>query len=350
MRGFLCMLLVATCLGFSERFETFYGSIEVEEPVLIDLIHSAPMQRLKSIHQYGIAYYTTHREEYNRFDHSMGVFVLLRKNKASLEEQIAGLLHDVSHTAFSHVGDWLFGREYQEEDYQTLTQKRFLKESGLETILNHYGYTVDQVLVKNQNFAMLDLSLPNLSADRIDYNIQGAYFQNYLTKEEALELAENLSYIEGKWISSRQDLARKIGDYSLFMTRDCWSGPINYMMSRWFADALKRGIEIGMLTWDDIHFGIDDLIWEKLLTSNDPLIVNKMGLVQRAGVLCELTQPELADFRIPFRCRGIDPWIEKEGNIYRLSALDEQYGNALEALQKQSHIGWSIRILEMPPR
>ena len=34
--------------------------------------------------------------------------LLIKKLGGSVEEQIAGLLHDVSHTAFSHVIDYVF--------------------------------------------------------------------------------------------------------------------------------------------------------------------------------------------------------------------------------------------------
>lgn len=79
----------------------------------MELIESLVFQSLKNIHQYGISYYTTHQEEYSRYDHSIGVFAILRKNNFSLTEQTTGLLHDVS-----HVGDWVFNKENQENDYQ----------------------------------------------------------------------------------------------------------------------------------------------------------------------------------------------------------------------------------------
>lgn len=99
---------------------TLYGDFTIAEPVLIELLQDPYMQRLKHIRQYGTNYYTIKKQDFNRFDHSVGVFVLLRKYGASLNEQIAGLLHDVSHTVFSHCGDYLFkvsqldGSSYQD--------------------------------------------------------------------------------------------------------------------------------------------------------------------------------------------------------------------------------------------
>ena len=110
------------------------------------------MQRLKSIHQYGVGYYTTHTEEYNRFDHSVGVFVVLKKKGAKLDEQIAGLLHDVSHTVFSHVGDWVFGKEYQEDDYQSTIHRLYLAVSGVETIWLSMAIQLIKFCQKEANF------------------------------------------------------------------------------------------------------------------------------------------------------------------------------------------------------
>lgn len=65
------------------------------------------MQRLKGISQFRIPDKYYFKDNYSRFEHSIGVMVLLGKLGASQEEQIAGLLHDVSHKAFSHVYDWV---------------------------------------------------------------------------------------------------------------------------------------------------------------------------------------------------------------------------------------------------
>jgi uncharacterized protein len=345
----LYRIFVAFCLcisfSWAETLNTFYGSIEVEEPVLLELIHSPAMQRLKHIHQYGVAYYTTHKEEYNRYDHSIGVFALLRKNGASLEEQISGLLHDVSHTVFSHVGDWVFGKEYQEDDYQSLIFKIYLANSGIEDILIKYGYTINQVPPKGKGFSMLEQSLPNLCADRIDYNIQGAYFQNFLTKEEAIELYNDFQYIDGIWITSRIDLLKKITDYSLFMTEDCWGAAVNYTTSRWLADSIIRGLDVGLLSWKEIHYGIDHEVWNKLSQSKDPVIQHKMHQLANIHQYFKWSTPQEATHIVKFRCRGIDPWILQEGKLVRLTTTDAELAQKFKILKQKAENGWAIQIL-----
>ncbi len=341
------LLIFFVCLSLEllgARVETFYGAVEVEEPVLIELINSPAVQRLKSIHQYGVAYYTTHHEEYTRFDHSLGVFAILKVKGASLEEQIAGLLHDVSHTAFSHVGDWVFEKEYQEDDYQSTIFRFYLAVSGIEEILNKHGFSVEQVLPKRNKFSMLEQSLPNLCADRIDYNIQGAFFQNFLTREEAQEFFNDLFFVEGKWLSTRKDLAAKLMRFSLFMTEDCWGSAQNYVTSRWLADAILHGLKIGLISWNEFHFGTDEVIWNKLRGSKDRLIQNRMGMLADPLQYYSLVEPSEATLLIKFRCRGIDPWILHDGNVLRLTSIDAELSEALQKTKEKAANGWPLKL------
>ncbi len=332
-------------LLFSEIVDTFYGPIEVDEPILIELIHSPAVERLKEIHQYGIAYYTkTHPEEYTRHDHSLGVFAILRLKNAPLEEQIAGLLHDLSHTAFSHVGDWVYQKAHQEEDYQTSIHDQYLERSGIGEILKRHGFQIEQVSPKRADFLMLEQPLPNLCADRIDYNIQGAYFQNFLTKEEAIHLVEDLSFEEGKWVLSNQDLALKLSRFSLFMTENCWGSAENSMTSQWLANAILRSVELGLITWDDFHFGTDSAIWDRLTAANDPTIQKQMEMIRTPSQYVRPADPLKAHRFLKFKCRGIDPWIKHERKIVRLTSLSPSLKEALQGIQRRSIEGWPVTI------
>lgn len=342
LRYFSTLFVCFISTLYGEALDTFYGPIEVEEPVLLELIHSPPMQRLKQIHQYGVSYYTTHNEEYNRFDHSIGVFAILRKNNAPLVEQIAGLLHDVSHTVFSHVGDWVFGKENCEIDYQTTIHKLYLCHSGIEKILLKHGYTIEQVFPNRNEFQMLEQPLPNMCADRIDYNIQGAYFQNFLTKQEALELFEDFKFINGIWVATRVDLLKILAQFSFHMTQTCWGSAANYVRSRWLADAIIEGLSCGICSWYEIHFGVDQDIWEKLQSSNNPNIKEYLKKLHSVHDYFKIVDPCEACHFIKFKNRGIDPWVLFEGQCVRLCSIDEEVARAYEELREKSAIGWPI--------
>ncbi len=339
---FLCLF---PWLLYCEKIETFYGILEVEEPVLLELIASPAFQRLKGIHQYGVSYYTTHREEYTRYEHSLGVFAVLRLKGASLHEQIAGLLHDVSHTVFSHVGDFMFSREYQEEDYQNSIHEGFLEKSGLGAILRAYSISPEDIMPLEELFPALEQPKPNLCADRIDYNIQGAYYRGFITREEGRKILEDLDFVEGIWVSRSVTPLDKIASFALFMTLDCWSSPTNHFASRILADAMFRAIEIYLISWDDVHFGTDDDVWDRLLTSPDSDLKKLMSDVFMASTCFELVDPSYAERVLYGKFSGIDPWVLVKGEKIRLSQTNPSFAQEYERVYTTIKQGWGVRLL-----
>jgi uncharacterized protein len=329
---------------FGQIVETFYGPVEVEEEVLLDLLESAPMQRLKGVHQYGVAYYTTHREEYTRYDHSLGVFAILRLKGASLEEQIAGLLHDVSHTAFSHVGDWMFNFIASKDSYQDSIHEWFFHRYGIDNILARYGLKTTQVLHKSGRFPALEQDLPNLCADRIDYNLQGAYFRDgFLTKQEIQEILEDLQFDGQNWISTKLQSMKKLTRFSLMMTRECWGSAANYIMSRWLSEVLLRGWEKNFISSEDVHFGTDDVLWQKLNGFDDAYIQDRMRWIANAEEYFYLVDGNEAEIHACMKFRGIDPWIKVDGKLQRLSVVDPEIAKEFAEVKQFMAQGWNIK-------
>lgn len=335
---------------FAARIDTFYGTLEVEEPVLLELIGSPAFQRLKSIHQYGVAYYTTDREEYTRYEHSLGVFAILRMKNATIKEQIAGLLHDVSHTVFSHVGDWIFHKECQEKDYQNSIHSLFLEKYGLGDILRKYDVSIDEILPLEQLFPMLEQRGPNLCADRIDYNIQGAYLRGFITYDEAMKIVADLRFCNGNWVSTNPVLMAKMARFSLFMTQNCWGSPVNYLSSYWLAEAILEAIDLGYISYEDIHFGVDDTIWDILISRENPIIRELMNMVVSTDSYYSLITAAEADnaaIIVKSKFRGIDPWIIVEGKETRLSFYDPIFCEEYQRVQEKMAEGWHIKLLEV---
>jgi HD superfamily phosphohydrolase len=145
---------------------TIFGSTEVEDPLVEEILYSKIMKRLKKINQSGVSsYFGFSPDFFSRYSHSIGVFHLLKKVNASRKERIAGLLHDVSHTVFSHSGDYLFLKDHRKEGYQDSIHKWFLEKFCIGKILNKYDLNIDEILPENKDFTALEQPLPDMCAD-----------------------------------------------------------------------------------------------------------------------------------------------------------------------------------------
>src|SRR6266568_5184974 len=120
------------------RSDALWGEIRFDHPVLEELVDSSPVQRLRGIDMAGASRYLfPERRSGTRFEHSLGVLHILSVLGANLEEQVAGLLHDVPHTAFSHTVDIVFpSAEY---DYHERFQQQVVMRSEIPAILARHG-------------------------------------------------------------------------------------------------------------------------------------------------------------------------------------------------------------------
>ena len=121
-----------------------YGEVAIEEPEILDLIRCPTFQRLKGIRQAGPSALAFPFKNVTRFEHSLGVFLLLRRLGADRREQVAGLLHDISHTAFSHAVDFVISSE--EQDHHEALKPLMLARPDVVEALVRLGYSAARVL------------------------------------------------------------------------------------------------------------------------------------------------------------------------------------------------------------
>jgi len=169
-----------------------YGKVEITEPVILELINCPTFQRLKEIDQIGYFEPYFPGTAHSRFEHSMGVFLLLDKYKAPIEERIAGLIHDVSHSAFSHCIDYvLYIGSEKEHNHQDNVFDEFVRESQIPEILKKYNLDINYILDDN-NFPLKEKDLPDLCADRIDYSFKTAVIFKELEQKNNFKI--NMRY------------------------------------------------------------------------------------------------------------------------------------------------------------
>lgn len=312
-----------------------YGTVEVASDVIEQLILSAPLQRLKGIAQHGIPdeYYSV--PGFSRYDHSVGVMLLLRKLGASEEEQIAGLLHDVSHTAFSHMIDWVVGSGVT-EDFQDAQHQSFVRQSEIPDILRRHGYDADRI-VDYHHFGLLERDLPDLCADRVDYSLREL-------PAEVIALCEpHLRAHDERIVFASKEAAHVFAKSFLDLQHVVWAGDETSARCRVFADLLRYALRIGVVEMD--NFWRDDaFVISKLLASQDERILGTLEIMKKPSIIGELgMENATTDYK---KFRHVDPYFISDGRLVRLSEADEGFARELE--QARANNAGGIRVPFIP--
>lgn len=163
--------------------------VHVRDQVIWDLIGTKEFQRLRRIKQLGTTFLTFHGAEHSRFNHSLGVYEIIRRivddvfddrPKWSEEDRLlalcAGLLHDLGHGPFSHSFEKVF-----DLDHEHYTQATILGETEVNAVLRRveqdFPKKVAEVIAKTSDKKIvISLISSQIDADRMDYLQRDAYF------------------------------------------------------------------------------------------------------------------------------------------------------------------------------
>lgn len=315
-----------------------YGKFEIIEPVVLELLKSSPVLRLKKITQHGA---TVYNREYKkriitRFEHCFGVYLLLKRFNASLEEQIAGLLHDVSHTTFSHVIDFIFPSD--EHDYHERFYKEIITKSTIPNILKKYKIDPEKVLEK-ENFSLLERKLPALCADRLDYFLRetGMFFDYDVDSTLA-----NLTVINDHLVFIEKKKALKFAKYFLKMNHVFWANPFQEFLYHLLAEAIKEAINREYLAETDL-FTTEGEILNKLRKTKNSLVSRNLKLIKNAKEKKLVVSRKGSGIRIKSKIRVVDPLVLIDNKTRRLSSIDKKFARFFRDYKEQKSKPYWIR-------
>ncbi len=321
-------------------FDPVYGSTLITEPVLLDLMQAQAMQRLHGVLQHGVSALVDITVPTSRFEHSVGVMLLVRRLGADLEEQIAALLHDVSHTAFSHVIDYVFDG-HNTQGYHEEKKVEYVSSTDLPVVLEKHGYDW-QNFMDEEAFPLLEQPSPHLCADRLDYFLRDARDLGLASDGEVAAALSYLSNYQGRIVTTNLTSARWLGQTFITADQASWANFREVGLYELAARAIRRGLEIGVLTEADI-WGTDQPAWEKLRASPDTQLQYNL---RRVHAETRFEWDEISpEFRVSTKIRSIDPDILINGSIQPLSAIDPDFAAFREAYLKQNSGKWPMRVL-----
>ncbi|MBY8909225.1 HD domain-containing protein [Salinicoccus roseus] len=162
--------------------------IHVRDQVIWDLIKTKEFQRLRRIKQLGTLYLAFHSAEHSRFNHSLGVYEIVRRMVVNFQEfeewnnddrllaLAAALLHDLGHGPFSHCFETIF-----DTDHEEFTRKIILGNTEVNEVLKRvsvdFPLEVAKVIDKtHENKLVISMISSQIDADRMDYLQRDSYY------------------------------------------------------------------------------------------------------------------------------------------------------------------------------
>ena len=227
-----------------------YGAVTVDDPALLALIECPTFRRLKGIHQAGPSAFAYPFKTVSRHEHCLGVFLLLRQLGAARREQVAGLLHDISHTAFSHAVDFVVWSE--EQDHHEELKPVFLHRPDIEAALDALGYAPTD-FYDDSIYPLLERSLPLLCADRLDYFLRDSLACGVTTTVETSRILSHVTVVDQTLVFTDTRVASDAAELFAVMNRDWWASASEGYIYNEFADTLREGFRLGSLQKSDLY-------------------------------------------------------------------------------------------------
>lgn len=205
---------------------------------------------------------------YSRYDHSVGVALIIWHFTHNKEQTLAGLLHDVSTPVFSHVSDFRKGdaltQTATEEDNEGLIRgnrelAKLLLEDGLniEAVEDYHKYPV------------ADNEIPQLSSDRLEYMFpSGMVLEGSWSLEEISSVYNDLCVLKNE--QGLDELGFKTLEMAeLYCYRFCKTGHIlqrneDKLTLHMLGQIMNKAVEENLLEEQDFMTKNEKQIFEKI--------------------------------------------------------------------------------------
>jgi uncharacterized protein len=325
--------------------DPIYGPADIAEPVLLDLLQTDALQRLGQVMQHGITGLIGLTAPTSRLDHSLGTMLLVRQLGGDLPHQIAALLHDVSHTAFSHVIDYVVD-DHDGQSYHDKKKAAYVAKTAVPHVLAGYAYDW-QALIQEENFPLLEQPSPRLCADRLDYFLRDSRELGLADGQQIASVLNHLVVVEtaaGRRIGVNDlDVARWLGHTFMAADDKSWANFREVGLYELTAQAIKRALAIGLIKTADFWL-TDEQLWQKLHEGEDEALQAWLAQVNlETTFVWDETAPT---FWVSTKLRAIDPDVVVKGQELRpLSHLDPHFGQQRHDYLTRKTGAWPVRVV-----
>lgn len=240
---------------------TYLSIFEKEIPeFLIDYLEIKEMKRLKGIGLFCGCDYTrlfNCRFFYSRFDHSLGVALIIWHFTHDKKQTLAGLLHDVSSPVFSHVVDFLNNDHLAQESTEKSNQEILSNAQELLALLQRDQINLEDV-IDYKKYPVADNEKPQLSADRLEYMLATGYILGqHLTLEEIKTIYQDLILLKDE-LGHDEIGFQTVKTAELFTQNACNAAKFylsneDKLALQLLADIMKKMMQDHLVTMEDFY-------------------------------------------------------------------------------------------------
>ena len=168
---------------------------------LIEYANVKEMQRLKGISMVSACEHTKlipYNFFHTRYEHSIGVALIVWNFTKDKKQTIAGLYHDIATPSFSHVVDYIHGDYEKQETTESLTERIIKNSEDIMELLKRDNIKVEEI-EDYHIYPIADNDSPRLSADRLEYTLSdGLVTQNAFSLESIKRIYDNLTILKNE--------------------------------------------------------------------------------------------------------------------------------------------------------
>ena len=327
----------------SFNIEEYYKILCPEFPNFLKKYIELPiMQRLSGIGLLCGTDWTSlykNRFFYSRLDHSVGVALIIWNFTKDKAQTIAGLLHDVSTTVFSHVSDFRKGDALTQTSTEEPTTKMILSDSALCKLLESDGIEPKDV-VDYHIYPIADNEIPSLSADRLEYMYpSGLALDGSWTFEEIAKTYNDLIILKNE--ENKEELGFKTIEMAeLYCKKFCMIGHIlqlneNKLSLQLLSQIMSKAVELNVLQEEDFMTLSESKIIEKIesFISKKTLSLEEQKFATMYNTFRKMTKVEHTSQKLPedkYFCvslkvkqRYINPLVKVGANSQQAKRLSE---------------------------
>jgi hypothetical protein len=190
---------------------------------------------------------------FSRWEHIWGSVVFVRKmiekhgqeleldDRQKIILQLRTFLSDLGHTAFSHLGDWMFQGKGGKEDQHDQDLAELLRVSGVAEILAEFDIAVEEVVFPNI-VDFVEAPSPDLCTDRVDYGLremnrwQQLFAHVWHTKYPDMFAVTEDSQL----VMTSERAARQFACSFALLSTEHWGEPVHRLQLQLLEELVKR--------------------------------------------------------------------------------------------------------------